>query len=500
LFLGLDVGTQSVRAGLFDASGRRVALATSALDTTYPQPGWAEQDPNQWWSAACAAVPAALSQAGVAADAVAALGLDSTACTVVACRNDGIPLHPALLWMDQRAAVEADEINATGDAILRWVSGTVSPEWMLPKAKWLQRHRPSVFERADRIVECTDWLMHRLTGAWTLALNHVTVKWNHARPDGGWSRTLLRDLQLERLLEKWPETIVPLGGGSAELTTEAARALGLRPGLPVAHGGIDAYAGMLGLGAVKPGILAMILGSSTCHLAMAETPLLGSGMMGCYPDAVTPGTYTLEGGQTATGSILEWYRRHLAGNEAREAEQTGRSVFEVLDAKAAAVPVGCDGVLALDYWQGARSPRKDARARGLWWGMTLAHTAGHLVRSVYEATALGTRHILEDLAQHGLTVGQLCAGGGGAKSRLWMQIHADACGLPIAIPEETESCALGSAMLAAVRAGEFPDLPAAARAMVRLAEIVEPNPRHRAEYDALFARYIAAHDALSTIA
>jgi ribulose kinase len=219
-------------------------------------------------------------------------------------------------------------------------------------------------------------------------------------------------------------------------------------------------------------------------------------MAGCYPDAVVEGTYTLEGGQTATGSILNWYRQHFAGHEAAEAERAGRHVYEVLDAKAAAVPPGCDGLVCLDYWQGNRSPLKDARARGALWGLTLAHGPGHVFRSIYEATAFGTRHILEDLEAHGFAVGRLFAGGGGAKSRLWLQIHADVLGRPIHLPRESEACALGSALVAAVHAGHFADFNEAARHMVQIAQVVEPREENRRVYDDQYGKYVATYPAL----
>jgi FGGY-family pentulose kinase len=499
LLLGLDVGTQSVRAALFDPSGSCRAFATRALDTFHPQPAWAEQDAEQWWQAACGAIPEALARAGVSADQVAGIGLDCTACTVLPCRADGAPLHRALLWMDQRAFREAEEISATGDPILRYVSGVVSPEWMLPKALWLKRHQPAIYERAERLVECTDWFMFRLTGAWTLSLNNVTVKWDYARPDGGWSRSLLERAKLEDLLQKWPAEIVPLGKGEGRLSALAAGQLGLRSGIPVAQGGIDAYLGMLGIGAVEAGDLAMIMGSSTCHLAMSERALFGSGMLGCYPDAVVEGLFTLEGGQTATGSIVNWYRQHFAGNEVAEAERTGRNVYDVLDARAAAVPPGCDGLVCLDYWQGNRCPLKDPKARGTLWGLTLAHGPGHVFRSIYEATAFGTRHILEDADQHGLRITRLFAGGGGAKSRLWLQIHADVLGRPIHLPAEAEACALGSALVAAVHAGHYATLDEAARHMVRIADVIEPQLANRAAYDYFYAKYKATYPALRSL-
>jgi FGGY-family pentulose kinase len=499
LFLGLDVGTQSVRAALFDPKGNRRAFATAPLDTVHPQPGWAEQDPLQWWQAARAALPQALDRAGAKADEIAGIGLDCTACTVLPCRRDGAPLGRALLWMDQRAFREAAEISATGDPSLRYVSGVVSPEWMLPKALWLKRHQPVVYGQAEHVIECTDWFMYRLTGQWTLSLNHVTVKWNYARPDGGWSAALLRQVGLEDLHAKWPTTIVPLGQGELCLSASAAKELELRQGIPVAQGGIDAYLGMLGMGAVGSGDLAMVMGSSTCHLAMSAQGLFDSGMLGCYPDAVVEGLYTLEGGQTATGSILNWYRQHFAGNEVAEAERTGRNVYEILDAKAAAVSPGCDGLVCLDYWQGNRCPRKDPRARGTLWGLTLSHGPGHVFRSIYEATAFGTRHILEDLSQHGFAVRRLFAGGGGAKSWLWLQIHADVLGQPIYLPRESEACALGSALVAAVHSGHYANFAEAASQMVQIAGVIEPCLDNKQRYDEHFARYVATYPALKAL-
>jgi FGGY-family pentulose kinase len=496
LFLGLDVGTQSLRAALFDAFGNCRGFGTSPLDTTHPHPAWAEQNPAQWWQAARAAVPEALAKAKAAPADIAAIGLDCTACTVLPCKADGTPLHNALLWMDQRSFREAEEISATGDTSLRYVSGVVSPEWMLPKALWLNRNERKVYDAAERLVECTDWFMFKLTGDWTLSLNNVTVKWDYARPEGGWSKSLFQQVGLDDLPTKWPELINPLGKGEARLSATAAKELGLRPEIPVAQGGIDAYLGMLGMGAVGAGDLAMILGSSTCHLAMSEKALLGSGMLGCYPDAVVEGLYTLEGGQTATGSILDWYRRHFAGNEAAEAQRAGKNVYEILDAQAIAVPPGSDGLVCLDYWQGNRCPLKDPRARGTIWGLTLSHGPGHVFRAIYEATAFGTRHILEDVARHGLKIDRLFAGGGGAKSRLWLQIQADVLGQPIHVPRESEACALGSAMIAAVHCGHYPDLATAAKHMVQIGAVIEPNRAFRDVYQFHYAKYLATYPAL----
>jgi ribulose kinase len=240
------------------------------------------------------------------------------------------------------------------------------------------------------------------------------------------------------------------------------------------------------------------VGSSTCHLAQSSNGVFGSGAAGCYPDATVEGLYTIEAGQTATGSILDWYRRHFAGKEHVEAERRGVNVYQVLDEQAAAVPPGAEGLVVRDDWQGNRSPYKNPRARGAIVGLSLAHGPGHVFRALYEATACGTRHILEDAAAHGLGVERVFIGGGGAKSALWLQIHADILKRPIHLTREGESCALGSAMTAAVAAGFYRDFDEAARAMVAIERVVYPDPANAPVYDELFGHYVELYQRLNS--
>jgi FGGY-family pentulose kinase len=489
VIVGLDVGTQSVRAALVDLKGRTIAFGVAAIDTVYPRPAWAEQSPGQWWEASAAAIRQAIERAGIGKEAIAGIGLDCTACTVVACREDGTPVRPALLWMDQRSSREAAELSETGDAVLRYVSGKLSPEWMLPKALWIKRNEPENYAKADRIIEGTNWLVHEMTGEWSLSLNHCAVKWNYARPVGGWPREMMASVGLEDLAAKWPERIEPMGARAGALTARAAEHLGLPVGLPVAQGGIDAYLGMIGMGATLAGDVAVIVGSSTCHLAQSSGGVFGSGAAGCYPDATVEGLYTIEAGQTATGAVLDWYRRHFGAREEEAAKARGVSVYQVLDELASAVPPGCEGVVAREDFQGNRSPFKNPAARGAITGLSLSHGPGHIFRALYEATACGTRQILDDLEAHGLGIERVIFGGGGVKSALWLQIHADLLQRPITLPREGESCALGSAMTAAVAAGLVPDLDAAAREMVATERVVEPDGGDAGAYEEVHAKY-----------
>ena len=487
--VGIDLGTQGVRCALFDLEGRIVATATRSYETAHPRPMWAEQDPEGWWQATVAALRETIEQAGVPPAAVRALSYDCASCTVVALDGAGRPLRPALLWMDERAHEAAAALTRLGSPHFRYCGGSLSPQWMLPKALWLKQHEPDTYVRAAWLVEATDLLTHRLTGEWTASLDNATAKWNYVRPLGGWPRDVLEAAGLEGLPEKWPRRVLPVGSVIGPLASEVARATGLTPATLVAQGGIDAHAGMIGLGAIEAGDLALIVGSSTCHMALATTPIFAD-IWGPYPDAVVRDTYLLEGGQTATGSIVQW----LLGLAGVADDGPGRAAaIAALESEARDLPPGAQGLLALDHFQGNRTPHKDPHARGAFIGLTLGHSRAHLLRSVYESVAFGTRQVLDNLAAHGFGLRRLVAGGGGARSSLWMQIHADVLGQSIQLPESSEPMALGAAIWAGLAVGCFRDYRDAVARMVRARDVVQPAAAARPAYDVYYGLYQDAY-------
>ncbi len=494
--LGIDCGTQSLRAAAFDLAGSLVGCASHPCAVEFPRVGWAEQRAESWWEAARRAVPRCLAEGGLRPDAVAGISVDCTSCTVIAATRDGTPLRPAILWMDQRAHEEAAEIAATGHPRLRYAGATLSAEWMLPKTLWLKRHEPRVFDQAELMVEGIDWLTHRLTGEWALSLNSVTCRWNYIQPEGGWSEDLLEQAGLPELRAKWPEAVRAMGEPVGELTREAAEALGLRAGTPVAEGGIDAYTSMLGVGAVRPGRMALVMGSSTCHLAVCAEAAFGSRLWGPFPECLLPGTWVLEGGQTATGSIVKWFADHLAGAVVAQAPAGGRGAYEALDREAALVGVGSEGLILLDYFQGNRTPIGDPLARGAIWGLSLKHGSAHLLRAIYEGTAFGARLILDDMRRAGYAPESIYACGGGSRSTLWLQIHADVCQAPIHLTQAPEATALGAAICAAVGAGLFAHAAEASEAMTRVTQTIEPSRDAAAEYDFCYDKYVRTYAAL----
>lgn len=488
--IGIDAGTGGLRAGLFDLRGRSLGVGEGAYETRYPRAGWAEQSPHTWWEALVAAVRAGLARAEIDGDRVVGLAVDAP-CDILLADASGEPLTPGLMWMDLRGTEQARRLTATDAAILRYCGGTVPAEWPLAKALWLKEREPDLWARAPRLVEQMTWLTWKLTGEWVAPLNSASAKWHY---QGGWPRDLLERAGLADACAKLPSAVVAMGGTGGCLTTEAATALGLRPGIAVAMTGIDAHVGMAGIDVLAPGTLALITGTSTCHLAQSREAVFSEGLWGPFADAVISGEWTIEAGQASTGGTVRWLL-DLVG--ARFGE--GALRYAEADAAAAAVAPGAEGLTLLDFWQGSRTPVRDPNARGTIVGLTTAHGGGHLLRAVYEGTAYGNRRILEALATAGVPTQRIVACGGGLRSKLWLQILADVAGVPIEWTAVDDAVALGSAVCAAVGAGAYPDLRAASAAMVRRSGRIEPNPGLAGTYDDGYARYVATHDALRPI-
>ena len=498
--MGIDAGTESVRAVLYDLGGRQVAQASRSNLTTFPQPGWAEQSPDGWIKNLTESVHECLSQVeDFSPDQVKGLCVDGTCSTVVAALNDGTVLGDAILWMDTRAADEARHIAASNHPILRYSGGEDAVEWLVPKALWMKIHEPQRYHRAQKIVEALDYLTFWLCGQWSASVCNATDAWNYVSTEGGFCPDFFVQIGLEDLMEKLPRRVLQMGERAGELTSQAAQVLGLVAGTPVAQGGIDAHAGMLGMGIGAPGVMAMTIGSSSVHLVYTDQPTFISGLWGPYPDIILKDRWLLQGGQTSTGSVVRWVKDGFAPAAQRDAIHEGKRVYQLLDERAARISPGSNGVTALEHFQGNRSPYRDPLAKGAFLGLTLATREEEIFRAVMEAAAFGTRLILETLAQGGVKVTELRACGGGSQSPLWLQIHADVCGLPLTVCETENVVALGSAMCAAVSAGLYPDLHAAMQAMSCATRAVHPCERTHEMYAVPYRRYVQAYQALKPV-
>jgi sugar (pentulose or hexulose) kinase len=476
--LGLDVGTESARAGLFGLDGRLLAEGQARYPTSFPAPGWAEQDPAAVWDAVCAALRGCLAAApGVVP---LAFSLAATAVTAVTVDDRGQPFGPALLWMDTRAAAEAAEITATGHPSLWFTGGEVSPEWMLPKALWLRRHQPERYARARWLVELHDWIVFRLTGRWVLAAATASAEWGYDPHARAWPADLLAEVGLADLTARWPGEVLAPGEAAGSVTAAAAAATGLPRALPVFQGLMDSFAAALACDVFQPGRVVVSLGSSSSYMALSAEPVSDPRLLGPIRAALGPGTYLTQGGQTSAASLVRWFCAELGGGLDPAA----------LDAEAAAgVAPGSDGIIALDTWQGSRTPFRDPGRRGAFTGLALGHGRAHLYRAMLEAVAYGGRQVTEAFAGAGIPASELVLTGGGGRSELWRQIHADVIGRPLLRLDQAQPAALGSAVCAAVGAGAFPDLRSGATAMSRVVSGAEPDPANRQAYDAAFRAY-----------
>jgi ribulokinase len=490
--IGIDGGTESLRARVFDLTGHCLGNASSAYSTQFSAGARAEQNPEDWWEAAGKAVRAAVVDAGVPTSQIQALSIDTTCCTVVALDPEGRALRPAILWMDMRAAKEAADVLATNDPALAVNgdgAGPVSAEWMIPKALWLARHEPRLFDAAATICEYQDFMTLRLTGRRTASLNNASIRWHYQVERGGWPASLLKALDLEALLRKWPAEVLAPGEVIGPLTAQAADHLGLPASVKVVQGGADALIGIIGLGVSKPGQIALITGSSHLQFGVTDAPCHVPGLWGTYKDSLYRGGYLLEGGQTSTGSIVAWLGR-LAGDKLD---------LQALNAEAARLPPGAEGLVAVDHFQGNRTPHTDPLARGALIGLSLHHGMAHIFRAVLEGIGFGTRAVVDKMRGAKLGASELVVGGGATNSPLWLQIHADTANLPVSVPDVAEVPSLGCAILAAVGVGRFASIPEGIEAMVRPGRRIEPNPEAVARYEEIYARYAAAYAALKPL-
>jgi ribulose kinase len=349
LVLGIDAGTGGLRAGLFDLVGSVVGLADHGYTTAYPQPGWAEQTPADWWSALVGAVRAVVASSGIDPLRIIGLAVDAP-CDIMLADDTGTPLTDALMWMDLRGADQARRLTESGAAVLRYCGGVVPAEWPLPKALWLKEHEPALWSRAPRLVEQMTWLTWKLTGEWVAPLNSAAAKWHYR---GGWPRELMAAVGLDDAIGKLPSRVVPMGARGGDLSTAAARELGLRSGIAVAMTGIDAHVGMAGIDVLAPGSLALITGTSTCQMAQSRTAVFDDGLWGPFEDAVVRGEWTIEAGQASTGGTVRWLLDLVGGR------WDGGDRYAQADEAAAAAGPGAEGLTVLDYWQGSRTPVRD---------------------------------------------------------------------------------------------------------------------------------------------
>ncbi len=513
-FIGVDVGSGSVRAGLFDTGGELKAQAEHPIQQFTPRADYVEQSSVDIWQQVCRCVREVVASAAVTPDAVAGLGFDAT-CSLVALDDDGRPSSVSpdseadqniIMWMDHRAIAEARAINATGHEALRYVGGEVSPEMELPKLLWLKRHMPDQFERAGLFLDLADFLVYRAIGQPVRSLCTLGCKWDYLAHEQRWPRDLLEQIGLSDLLvgQRVAGVIQSPGSRAGALAPGAASELGLTTATAVATGIIDAHAGALGvLGNDPEGSVAMIAGTSACHIAVSQEPCFVPGVWGPYWGAVFPDGWINEGGQSACGALIDHVLRDSAAYGPLEDDARGRgtSVYALLNDRVRELE-GTEAypsrdLHVLDYHYGNRSPRADPSLKGMMTGVTLGEDRDALARrylATLQAVSYGTRHIIEAMNESGHAVHTIRLCGGLTSNPLWARELADATGLPLEVPNQEEPVLLGAAMLGATASGDFASLRAAAAALVGDSTTVAPRPQHASFHAAKYRVYKQLYD------
>ncbi len=504
--------------GGFTPDGRLMAKGDCPIKTWYPARDFVEQSSEDIWQAVGTAIRTCLAQGGFPPGSIKGMAFDAT-CSLVALGEGFEPISVSptgkqeqnvIVWMDHRAIVETEQINNRSHEVLKYVGGSISPEMEPPKLMWLKKNLSNAWMHAEKFMDLADYLVYRASGNDFRSLCTTVCKWTylgHLQDGGGYSPAFFKENDLEDLFDnnRVPLTAHPIGGCAGKLTKEAADQLGLMAGVPIGTGIIDAHAGGIGsLGAalnvstenILDQSIALIGGTSSCHMAVSESPRFIDGVWGPYYGAMFPEMWLNEGGQSATGSLIDLminnnssyqdlvkaaqaektdiysYLNHIVE---KEREQSGLEIF--------------NNRHVLPYFHGNRSPRADPSARGMLSGCTLSHNIKEVALwygATVQATAYGTRHIIETMNEQGYGINQIFLSGGHLKNALFIKEHADITGCRIIIPEEPEAVLLGTAILGAVAAGEYSSLSDGMRAMCRSGAVVEPDQSTESYHEAKF--------------
>lgn len=529
--IGIDYGTQSGRAVLIDVeTGHEVATAVKpythgVMDQFLPdgktrlEHDWALQHPRDYLEVLEMTIPAVVKEAGITKEQVIGLGIDFTACTILPIDADLNPLcfheeyqhnpHSYVkLWKHHAAQDEADALNRIAtereEPFLKRYGGKISSEWMIPKVWQILNEAPFIYEAAHEILEATDWVVSQLTGK--VVRNSCTAGYKaiwhkqEGYPSNEFFKAL--DPRLENVVEeKLSNDIAPIGAKAGELTISFAERIGLLPGTAVAVGNVDAHVAVPAVGITEPGKLLMVMGTSTCHILLGEEEQVVPGMCGIVEDGVLPGYMGYEAGQSCVGDHFEWFIENCVPSDyLQEATLQGVSTHQLLTDKATMQRVGEHGLIALDWWNGNRSTLVDTNLTGVLLGATLLTKPEDIYRALIEATAYGTRTIVEAFRTSGVPVHEVYAAGGIAeKNALMMQIYADVLNMEIKISASSQTPALGSAMFGAVAAGAerggYATITEAATKMGRVKEKTYlAIPENVEVYEALFAEYTKLYD------
>lgn len=487
LLLGIDIGTSSCKIAFFRKDGTAAASGTGKYPIYHPRPGWAEQDPRDWWKAVCQVTGQLIRENGIRPEDVKGIGVDGMSWAAVALDKKGEVLARTPLWMDTRAAEICGRIRREqgGDRIFQVSGNPLQPFYTTGKILWYQEKMPEIYGKIDKILQCNSYLVYCLTGKLSQDLSQGYAFHCFDMRRGCWDEEMRENLGIPAHF--LPE-LFPCHQIVGRVTKEAARLTGLLEGTPVAAGGLDAACGTLGAGVLKTGETqeqgGQAGGMSICLEDYTADPRL------ILSYHVVPGRWLLQGGTTGGGSVMRWFEKEFADYEREIQEKTGRPPLEQLNDIAGKIPAGSDGLIFLPYMAGERSPIWDDDAKGVYYGMDFSKTKGHFVRAAMEGVAYALRHNLQTAEQAGARVEELRAVGGSANSLLWTQIKADVTGKRIMVPSSDTATPLGAAILAGVGTGLYQNFQEAVEQTVKITRVHEPDPEIHETYQKYYEMYL----------
>ncbi len=489
-FIGIDIGTQGIRCAVIDQFGQFVSVNENSYRIYFPEPGQATQKPADWIESLETTLAGCLKElSGSLKSKITGMSVCATSSTVIAVDKKGRPLADAILWMDNRAKAEAEEINSGEFELLKYCGGDVSVEWLIPKTLWIKRHMPKLYKESYKIVEQLDFINHYFTGRWAASVCQATCKGNYISGGSEMEDSYFKRIGLEDYSEKLIMNVLKLGDKVGAIKHELSKKFGLPLNLPVYQGGIDAHISMLGLGVCRPGHMGMIMGTSFVHLILSEVPVYNRSIWGPYRDVVIPGLYCLEGGQVSAGSITKWFLN--------EFNISGQDPYMLMAQKSQEVPIGSKGLITLDFFQGNRTPYKNPNAKGVFYGLTLNHNRADIYRSIMEGIAYGTRNIIDTICGNDVMINNIMACGGVTKNPLWLQIIADVTSKPITLTENSSNCGiLGCAVIAAVGSGKYRGFEEAVDAMVHYTGVIKPDNKAHQLYEPHYQKYLSLYEKL----
>lgn len=493
-FMGIDTGTQGVRIGISDTRGKLIFEKEQKWETEFPKVGWAEQNPLNWWEAVNGIFEKiAHTVESEIRQNIRACCVCATSTTAIAVNENGYPLMNAMMWMDARSRKEMQEINDTGHPVLDYCGKETSFEWMIPKALWIKRHRKDIYDVCYRIVDQLDWMNYQLCGKWSSSICNTTCKWNYVSSMGGYQRDFFEQIGFEDYEEKLTMRVDKIGDPVGTIRPELSEKYGFSREMQIVQGGIDAHMAMFGLDVLKPGKLGVIMGTSFVHLCLSDEKPDMKGIWGPYDGAVLDNMWLLEGGQISASGLVNWFRHNF-----HIPEKDGNPYGNLLGIPDE-IPIGADGVTVLDFFQGNRTPYKDAMAKGVIFGLNIKHTWKHIYRAVLESVSYGTQNIIRNFEEQGYPVASITACGGVTKDRRWLQMISDVTGKPIIVNENIQAGVLGCCVVAASKGRFYNDFQSAAEHMVKPKFIVEPDMKNHEEYQPYFHKYLELYESLKDL-